>query len=447
MNYSSVDLHFSADCNLRCKYCYLEKSHDKLFSYNNKIKEAMKNGNFMKNIKKFFDEDENYKKIMNVGLWGAEPTLNFSEGFGFLEEFLLYFSNIKGIFFSTNAVLGITKINEFIVFLENFQKKFNREIRLTVQFSLDGPDYINDYNRGTGVTKNTVETMKAFVESYTKNEHKNYNYEILTKTTMTISQLKELMEKNLIFDFYSFFDKIQTELLSIQPNNNIEIKCFGGITLENPVKCTAEEGKIFANFIKEVKKIDDSSFNYHKHPLITYGTKSLMENAVERKYSNYGTFNCSAGRDSISIDWEGNLYPCHRMLGDFVIENKEHDFLEKFRLKAGFSKKDFLQFDFLHTSYHDFLKMRESSFESLLFVLANTGQIDKKAIQNEAYRKILFYLCIDVYCYIGVLQDITHEIFAFDPNYIKLFGNGAVDEYLDYHLKFLLGDKINGDIN
>lgn len=54
---TGIDIIFSRNCNMRCSYCYINKnSPDKLKLDNDKIRAALINKTFFKNITKYFDE-------------------------------------------------------------------------------------------------------------------------------------------------------------------------------------------------------------------------------------------------------------------------------------------------------------------------------------------------------------------------------------------------------
>ena len=46
-NINTINLHWSADCNIACKYCYIEKNKSHMIELNNKIRQALIDGSFI----------------------------------------------------------------------------------------------------------------------------------------------------------------------------------------------------------------------------------------------------------------------------------------------------------------------------------------------------------------------------------------------------------------
>lgn len=67
-----LDIHFSADCNMRCSYCYLEKDKPRMRMMNSEIREKLYSGEFAKTICEALADSKD--SLLNIGLWGAEPT-------------------------------------------------------------------------------------------------------------------------------------------------------------------------------------------------------------------------------------------------------------------------------------------------------------------------------------------------------------------------------------
>jgi sulfatase maturation enzyme AslB (radical SAM superfamily) len=112
---AGLSIHWSSDCNMACKYCYIEKEKIPMATFNRKIREALGNKTFINNIKKVFS-DTSRQQIIHLSLWGAEPTINAPYFKEFSAELLNYFPNVTEFMFSTNALLGADCLyNDFIV--------------------------------------------------------------------------------------------------------------------------------------------------------------------------------------------------------------------------------------------------------------------------------------------------------------------------------------------
>ena len=72
--YSNIDIFFSSICNMNCQYCYIEREKKKLFDYNERIIEKIKNKEFVKNLIENFPGK--IDEVQSICLWGMEPSLN-----------------------------------------------------------------------------------------------------------------------------------------------------------------------------------------------------------------------------------------------------------------------------------------------------------------------------------------------------------------------------------
>ena len=70
-----VSLLGASDCNLGCSFCYLGKNPF-YKKYDSKIKKAWETGEYLNNVKKVLQAlDTDPKDILELQLWGGEPTL------------------------------------------------------------------------------------------------------------------------------------------------------------------------------------------------------------------------------------------------------------------------------------------------------------------------------------------------------------------------------------
>lgn len=150
---------------MRCSYCYLEKDKPRMTAMNREIREKLYSGEFARIIcDKLQDSRES---LQTIGLWGAEPTLNADVCQEFLFDLLTNFPNLRSVFFSTNALLGVKPIAVIIDTLEQFKECYpERHVGLRLQFSLDGPAWINDVSRHKGAAANTIQTIRDVITRY-----------------------------------------------------------------------------------------------------------------------------------------------------------------------------------------------------------------------------------------------------------------------------------------
>lgn len=204
----SISVHWSSDCNMACKYCYIDKDKKAMATYNREIRAALEDGSFAKNIKETMASRKDH--IENISLWGAEPTLNAKFFKDFIYDLFDYFPHVNSVMFSTNALLGSKVLyNDFIVPLYEYAESHKRKITFDLQLSLDGPPEFNDESRHAGATANTIKTCLDIIN--TMPEHLDYFIlKIFSKATLDISYM-EIMNARGVSAFnwyYQFFDKV-----------------------------------------------------------------------------------------------------------------------------------------------------------------------------------------------------------------------------------------------
>ena len=126
----------SESCNLQCSYCDMNKHFNNKYHLNeaNLVKESMKNGVYLNNLKQIFQRlGIDPSQINNLDLWGQEPTLTLNEFSIMFQELYKYCPNINNLFFSTNGVGFIDSIISFIKTIDlivkyNFQLNYQLNI-------------------------------------------------------------------------------------------------------------------------------------------------------------------------------------------------------------------------------------------------------------------------------------------------------------------------------
>lgn len=136
MKIEHINLLTTALCDLKCKYCYIEKNHN-LKKIHEKLVNKLKEENFLDCIKN--SPLVNPNEIKSMGFWGLEPTKTLdiiSERFDYIFE---TFPNFESFDFSTNLQNGNDSIINFIEKLGN-----ERKIKIGIQVSMDGMPEINN---------------------------------------------------------------------------------------------------------------------------------------------------------------------------------------------------------------------------------------------------------------------------------------------------------------
>ena len=454
MNLHGLDLVFSGACNMQCEYCYIHKHPERMKEYNGQIREALSNGDYANNIIKTLGE---YKEdIEHIGLWGAEPTLNLVYFDQFIRPLLDYYTNCHSIMFSTNALLGLPAIKKAIDSIYNYSIEKNEIYTLTIQFSIDGPAYLNDSSRHKGATDNTIKVIKevcAYVNDLLEKNDTTFHFESNVKATLSAHWLQYLADNDdKLVEWFDFFDNLQEEALSILNRpDNCSLFFANYPTLVDPGEHTKEDGKSLMAFVKKVAKLDVSRWKHYYHPLFPQLWRGYQhfEELQNEKHSTLlppGLYSCSAGNSSYSIDYRGRLMSCHRLFDNAYMGMNKHSELfidststindiseEKIKTKeAMLAYKDTLFHDYSGTLCRQYL------LGYLLRALVLVGDLPQKVLEPE-YIKMLMACMGGISCHYGQL-DMTGSIYLPTFSYINLLAYGAAETLWAYY-------AMSGDLN
>lgn len=430
---SNIDVIFSGKCNMACTYCYIHKNKERMISYNKKIIDSIENGSFQNLIIDRFKEHKN--QVDHMALWGAEPTLNAQYFKKFIIPILDFFPNLNELMFSTNALLGADSIDIFISVLKDYAETNKRDITLEIQFSMDGPEYLNDSSRQKGATKNTIKVMQELVKRYT-NLSGYFHMDFNTKITLTTTWMNYLVNTdNKLYEFYKFFADLENETKKMLNTENIRLFIASYPTVVDPGEHTPEDGIIFSNFIHALRKIDITNLAPYEHPLFRQcqeWTKNI--NPLANDYCR-NSMACSAGHSSYSIDCEGNIMSCHRTSDNLYMGTSLSErFCEDTSVLSGKQfTKNAVRLTYQNELYHISHKARKYFLIYILTGLVMAGQIDKKYLQPDMVEKV--FRCIgSINCYLGA-GEMTGSIYLTTTSYIHLFCHGATEEIWNYYNK------------
>jgi len=420
-------------CPLRCKYCYIPKTKEMKELH----KEILKNLKtvFLTNLKTFYGA-----RLKYLGFWGTEPATTFKEELEVVKE-VLKFTPLQEVSFSTSFIFPVKDYLEFLIDLD----KLNYPFKVKMQISLDGPEWITDVNRRKGATQIIVKNFKELVDKLNDIEFRNIRLDLHWKSTISIENMK-LMNSNthLIDEFFAFFEGLNDYFRRNNRNKRVFLK-FGSYvpTLVVPGKYTVEDGKVFAEFLRNLhRKGKDSSY--------TFRLLRLLKNyRYMRIKSNSGT--CSGGDSNFGVS--DRILICHRLFYlncDKYIESVlatdienwdvsvfERGFIniirEKFSPKPD-DEEEIIRFLYVLRSYHDFWRLKLASSEALVIELARANLVDKIFLESKELRLLLaLFLHTGFSCPAENLLN-TGNLYTPPTSLIKLWGNGAFQELVRHVL-------------
>ena len=136
-----------------------------------------------------------------------------------------------------------------------------RRFTIHLQLSIDGPEYINDRNRGTGTTQKCLNNFNILISRLPNELPKNINLIITTKGTLDNSSIMALDSKNKVIEYYQFIENNFIRKIDLLNLDNVKIEfCIPNTADPSPV--TKEIGKHFANICKWCREIEQENEKY-----------------------------------------------------------------------------------------------------------------------------------------------------------------------------------------
>lgn len=430
-----LEVLFAGKCNLKCGYCLIHKNTEKMNNYNQAIIKSVESGEFQKRIITKFAPSKELLEI--ISLWGAEPSLNSIYAQKLLEPLLDFFPNVKEIMFSTNAIIGFEKgLKPYYNFLSKYCAEHRRELKLTIQFSIDGPKEITDLSRNCpGATEKIVKSMIDTVMYHSDNQNNYLTLHMMTKPTVSPEQQEYLLMNNKVKEWYSFFDELAGIIDNLCPNKeNLLLDIAQEPTICSPYDYTKKDGIIYRDFIRAIKKLDDSQFKYYKHPLIHRFMLSWHWGLAAQDYSG-PAFLCNAGYTGTSVDFEGNIMTCHRVYDGYRSGGANYSEPAK-SVQLVATLKDEYRINYLTKTYFLNHRFKMDIQKALTAALISAGEIDKKYL-NIRYQRILTVLFGAVTCYAGECGFQTPGLYLTPLGRLRLLCNGALEEIVDYYERYL----------
>ncbi len=283
-------INLSTYCNLACKYCYANGGNYQKSCVTMEIKTLE---NAIKAVMEIYPDGIEY-----IQFFGGEPLLNkqvLIQGIEFIDK---YIENLNKKLPQYTIVTNGTLIDNEI--LDLFEKKFT-----SVTVSLDGSKEINDISR---VFKNKEDSVYDKVTSAINLMNKSRRTYLLSlEMTITPYHIKDFMENGKkIMDFVKEMevDTIQMSPVfhSFDDNYNLEKLFF------EDVKTFFEQW-----VVETFNKKSDLKGKYH--------LVGNILNTISKKC--FAGNNCGAALSDISIDADGDIYPCFMFIGyqDYLLGN------------------------------------------------------------------------------------------------------------------------------
>jgi len=421
--FEAAELLTTGSCPLNCRYCYIPKT-SAMKGLHQEVIQKLKDNTYLNNLEKVAGN-----KIHCLGFWGTEPALTLDIIKEKLPEIHQRFPELETISFSTSMM--------FPGPIENFIRALSKyNIKLEIQVSLDGPDFISDKNRFKGASKKIPQNFFKLISNIQKTSLKiSFSW----KSTFTLENIREISKNSKIDKFFSYFKKINKKFEKINKNLNITlIKESYVPTLAVPGKYTSEDGK---NFVKFLKKLHRK--NYHT----TYtGRLSRMVEFQDELGSKKRMFTCSGGDSQVGIG--SKFHICHR---SFYLDDKRYvesvlkeskidnwdvslfkkgsiDLLKRWYIPEIGDKKGEIRFRYAMRNYHDFWRFQMAYIRAMMIELALANQAEKRFLKDDGYLTFFaLFVNTALSCPMESILN-TGCIYLTPISLLRMFGNGAFQE-------------------
>lgn len=240
-------------CNLRCKYCFINKENAKVFEEITKeLIELIDSGYYPKRIQEIFPERDQLMRFDRMEFWGGEPLLNSEHMAKAVNQMLDVTPNIRHISFSSNFALtnSAERLIEFLAELKEIHETrfpHSDPFYVSMQISVDGPYAFTDRNRGDLVSAQITKNFEKLIENFYRFDGNHVSFRVHTHGVTDTESLEMFCDKENIYHFFDYFYHLEEIVMENNVefhNKNHDIICVPGNVMQFPTAQTSENGKI-----------------------------------------------------------------------------------------------------------------------------------------------------------------------------------------------------------
>ena len=114
-------MYLTATCNLKCTYCYIDKSNA-LKNIDKILEDSFKDDYYFEFSKELFPKPED---LIRIEFWGGEPSYGLPRIYDLIPKFIEYYPNLNEFMMSTNFTTPswFDDFYGFLKILSNYPKK------------------------------------------------------------------------------------------------------------------------------------------------------------------------------------------------------------------------------------------------------------------------------------------------------------------------------------
>ena len=306
-------------CNLNCHYCTIDKN-PALEVIDQELAESFKGDYYFNRIKEYFPRRDQLKVLET---WGGEPFLHMERIHPLIHKLIDYYPYFYRMYSSTNFSFS-NWIEQFMNLMNCFAQYPYRHFEYQLQLSVDGPAYINDANRGIGVTERCINNFDKLVKIIKIGQFpKNVKLIITLKGTWDTEVLHKLNSKEKLIEFFQFYEDNYIDKIRLLKNDNIEAVC----TVPNmalPAPITQEDGIIFANITRLCREIEKENLILHHFKYYEVITPFAGFPCAECKKFIGDMACCGSGKQMVGFLPHNMISACHEGFTLLVDKYKEY---------------------------------------------------------------------------------------------------------------------------
>lgn len=317
-------------CNLKCRYCNIDKN-PALVKVDKILEESFKDPEYyLKRTQLYFKKWQ----LTKVETWGGEPFLGMHRILPLFHKLIEYYPNLIDFYSSTNFSYP-TWFTEVENLFNVFAAYPNRKFKYNLQLSIDGPQELNDFNRGQGVTERCLENYERLLNYIRSNKlPSNITLLISPKNTLDTDSVRSLNTKQAIIDYYRFFEDNYIDPLEqlVENHPNVSIT-YSVPNMAVPTPATVEFSKLFAKFIRLCREVEmdaDSGLKYYRN--VTPFSESSNNTFLTYKYPR---FYCGTGNSMVGFLPDDLIAICNEGFTEMVKEYNENANTGKYRREDG----------------------------------------------------------------------------------------------------------------
>ena len=437
----------SATCNLCCSYCYIDKNPilqkiDKMLE--NSFADPTYYFDFSKKV------IENKEQLKRIEFWGGETSQGLHRTYKLIQQLVDYYPNLDQFFMSTNFTTN-NWFDEFYGFLKILEPYHLRKFIFTIQLSIDGPEYINDKNRGNGVTKKWIEHYQYFCQTIDTYIPDNVSVVVNFKPTLSNEDFQLLSTKEKIKEYYKFLDDFLIYKDKYVVKQSVT---FNPVlpTMVSPGPYTKEDGQNFANFCKLSQELEkEDCFKYYKCLVLYRAHPGFNPRYTLHTNCNY----CGSGLRNIGLLPDNYVSLCHMGFTQLLEEYKIHSLenhvndndqtvpvMKDLFIHNKMTQSLCIPFDELEQRLEEYKLFYENlgSFQilntaALIRILAAAGQIESKFNDEILANKAAHYIYSTLPICIRDNMSVTGTLTMLPMEGIKLLLNGATEYLVNWDAK------------